>query len=629
MKILRRHAWTIDNGCRTASYNGTHIRCLCNESGLIGIVSRWSVTVDNIENNNNTTTQSNMNQTTTMVNDEKNYLLELSLNNENDTTSTTTSETYYRHNNVAARIIRSSGFHISPGTMAPSSHHFLYDIVLYTSLISSVIFFALTLIIQYRLRHYETRETFFIIRNLVIALLLIQLTFLLGTTIHMDLFWIRVEQLSTGFETTAFSNQVKHILCLSVPIFLHFIHLASMFWMLSHTILLYQRMWRRHKEPSSSSTSVTATTSSLSTNISDKLQTKQRRHSNKTSSSVVNDRMTLNELGAFSHEYRRKFLKKLKTQKHHPIMMTNISDEKCESIDQQQHNGYETKRYCWMSIEGGIQYSFIMPVLLLISFNTCLILLVLKRYFERKPLSHCSQIHQIRPSIRACIILLPFFCLNWFLGVLSLETLRTTPFELIFALTNGSHSFLTFYFHCYQRYNLKHYLQQYGSLQLIFIDLGNNDNGNNMMDGKNILFKNNDKKCLLSDNNNNTNVNDLNDCEKQRKLQQSILKSKDDVTILSANEIPDQQNHNSLTKTNLICCCSETSRTLSVTNSNNTIAKTIDGKQTSSIKPTASQQHSHCCCCYYCRQQPINNGNDLNPESILHKTTSNISSSSN
>lgn len=225
---------------------------------------------------------------------------------------------------------------------------------------------------------------------------------------------------------------------------------------------------------------------------------------------------------------------------------------------------------------------------------------------------------------------------------------------------------------------------------------------------ENILFKNNDKKCLLSDNNNNTNVNDLNDCEKQRKLQQSILKSKDDVTILSANEIPDQQNHNSLTKTNLICCCSnnaydcpvecsfqcpntttslatehstapfidttmpdftsssiplnrslsfptvlfdqhsqqqscnafnlhpylqqkqlhqnsnphhhmtgKTSRTLSVTNSNNTIAKTIDGKQTSSIKPTASQQHSHCCCCYYCRQQPINNGNDLNPESIL------------
>nr|XP_046914000.1 MATH and LRR domain-containing protein PFE0570w-like [Dermatophagoides farinae] len=335
--------WTIDNGgCRTASYNGTHLRCLCNEPGLIGAVSRWSVVVDNINNNNNTL-QLVMNQTTTsvtIVNGENN-LLESSMDNDDDMT---TDKTYYRHNNnnIAARIIRSSGFHISPGTMAPSSHHFLYDIILYTSLISSVIFFSLTLIIQYRLRHYETRETFFIIRNLVIALLLIQLTFLLGTTIHMDLFWIRVEQLSTGFETTAFSNQIKHILCLSVPIFLHFIHLASMFWMLSHTILLYQRMWRRHKEPSS--TAAATSTSSLSANISinsqnpsHKLQTKRRRHPFKTtSSSTVNDIMTMNELGAFSHECRRKFLKKLKTQNHHQIMMANIMDEK--SIDQQQHD---------------------------------------------------------------------------------------------------------------------------------------------------------------------------------------------------------------------------------------------------------------------------------------------------
>lgn len=100
-----------------------------------------------------------------------------------------------------------------------------------------------TLIIQFRLRKYETRETFFIVRNLVIAILLIQLTFLFGTTFHMDLFWIRVAQLSPSLETPTF-YRVKHILCLSVPIFLHFIHLASLFWMLSHTILLYQRFWR-------------------------------------------------------------------------------------------------------------------------------------------------------------------------------------------------------------------------------------------------------------------------------------------------------------------------------------------------------------------------------------------------
>ncbi|KAI2797969.1 hypothetical protein BLOT_013879 [Blomia tropicalis] len=115
--------------------------------------------------------------------------------------------------------------------------------------------------------------------------------------------------------------------------------------------------------------------------------------------------------------------------------------------------GYETRRYCWMSIEGGIQYSFIIPVLVLITTNTLLMLWVLKRYFERKPMTHRIHLVQIRPSLRASITLLPFFSLNWFLSVLSLETLQTTPFELIFAITNCLHSFMVFYFHCYQRYN--------------------------------------------------------------------------------------------------------------------------------------------------------------------------------
>lgn len=113
--------------------------------------------------------------------------------------------------------------------------------------------------------------------------------------------------------------------------------------------------------------------------------------------------------------------------------------------------------------------------------NTLLMLLVLKRYFERKPLlvkaatanstaannqhqQQQNQQHQhhhpryhlnsIRPSLRASIILLPFFSFNWFLSVLSLETLSTSPFELIFAFTNCLHAFLVFYYHCYQRYSV-------------------------------------------------------------------------------------------------------------------------------------------------------------------------------
>ena len=121
-----------------------------------------------------------------------------------------------------------------------------YDVTLYISLIISVCLLSTILMIQFHLRQYEPIETFFIIRNLVIALLFIQLTFLFGTTLHMDLFWIRVAQFSpSSLEDSEFFINLKHVLCLAVPIFLHFIHLASLFWMLSHTIMLYQRFWNK------------------------------------------------------------------------------------------------------------------------------------------------------------------------------------------------------------------------------------------------------------------------------------------------------------------------------------------------------------------------------------------------
>lgn len=126
------------------------------------------------------------------------------------------------------------------------SHHF----TLYVSLVVSVAFLLVTLGVQYRMRCFEQRELYFVLRNLVISLLLIELTFLFGTTFHMNLFWAHMTNWTSGRSTgnNLTQNQswlahAKHILCLSVPIFLHFIHLATLFWMFSFTILLFQRLW--------------------------------------------------------------------------------------------------------------------------------------------------------------------------------------------------------------------------------------------------------------------------------------------------------------------------------------------------------------------------------------------------
>lgn len=83
-------------------------------------------------------------------------------------------------------------------------------------------------------------------------------------------------------------------------------------------------------------------------------------------------------------------------------------------------------------------------------------LLVLKRFFENKPVTHKLEIEKTQPALRAGVTLLPFFAVNWFLSVLALEDTATTAFQCIFAITNVVQSYLAFLFHSYQRYDVRH-----------------------------------------------------------------------------------------------------------------------------------------------------------------------------
>ena len=82
-------------------------------------------------------------------------------------------------------------------------------------------------------------------------------------------------------------------------------------------------------------------------------------------------------------------------------------------------------------------------------------LLVLKRFFETKPLAHKLEIEKTQPALRAGVTLLPFFAVNWFLSVMALEDTITTAFQCIFAATNLVQCYLVFLFHCYQRYEVR------------------------------------------------------------------------------------------------------------------------------------------------------------------------------
>ena len=281
----RTSIWT-SNGCTSLSINRTHLRCRCMKPGIFGAITfpLISSTIDEAFGGGMSVENQNMH--IERPNDSK------PLN-----TNRSTIELNYVHNR---NHIHNHNHH----------HHFEshfrtrlsnYDLSLYFSFIFGIIFLLITLIIQYRLRQYETRETYFIVRNLCITLFLIQFTFLFGTTFHMDAFWIRIAQLSSQTIQTEFFHRVKHAICLAVPVFLHFIHLVTLFWMLSHTIMLYQRFWK-------------PTSSFMEANDHQKLNETIKSLNQKVKSNCEKTKVNLDtsQLSFASAECRRRYLKQAK-----------------------------------------------------------------------------------------------------------------------------------------------------------------------------------------------------------------------------------------------------------------------------------------------------------------------------
>jgi len=83
-------------------------------------------------------------------------------------------------------------------------------------------------------------------------------------------------------------------------------------------------------------------------------------------------------------------------------------------------------------------------------------LLVLKRFFLHKSITHKLEIQRIEPLLRAGVTLLPYFAVNWFLSVLALEDMATNIFQYLFALSNIIQHILILLFYVYQRQEVKY-----------------------------------------------------------------------------------------------------------------------------------------------------------------------------
>lgn len=118
-------------------------------------------------------------------------------------------------------------------------------------------------------------------------------------------------------------------------------------------------------------------------------------------------------------------------------------------------NGYETKQFCWLNVQRGILWSFVVPVTALILVNTIVMILALKTFNEQMSVTHRVEICKTRNSMRAGITLLPFFAINWFFGILAVEDPENMSLQVIFAFTNSMQGILTFVFFCVMDNNVQ------------------------------------------------------------------------------------------------------------------------------------------------------------------------------
>ncbi|CAC5386745.1 unnamed protein product [Mytilus coruscus] len=112
-----------------------------------------------------------------------------------------------------------------------------------------------------------------------------------------------------------------------------------------------------------------------------------------------------------------------------------------------QLDGYGNSKFCWLSIESGLMWAFIAPVLVVILANAVILVLVIKAILS----SHCmltiTAKEQTKSSIRSICVLLPLLGITWLFGIFSVNE-DLVVFQYLFAIFNSLQGLFVFLFHC-------------------------------------------------------------------------------------------------------------------------------------------------------------------------------------
>uniref|UniRef100_A0AAQ4PZZ8 Adhesion G protein-coupled receptor B1b n=1 Tax=Gasterosteus aculeatus aculeatus TaxID=481459 RepID=A0AAQ4PZZ8_GASAC len=113
--------------------------------------------------------------------------------------------------------------------------------------------------------------------------------------------------------------------------------------------------------------------------------------------------------------------------------------------------GYGTVNYCWLSLEGGLLYSFVGPAAAVVLVNMVIGILVFNKLVSKDGITDVKLKERAGASLWSSCVVLPLLALTWMSAVLAITDRRSALFQILFAVFDSLEGFIIVMVHCILR----------------------------------------------------------------------------------------------------------------------------------------------------------------------------------
>ncbi|XP_077447013.1 adhesion G protein-coupled receptor B1-like isoform X1 [Stigmatopora argus] len=153
--------------------------------------------------------------------------------------------------------------------------------------------------------------------------------------------------------------------------------------------------------------------------------------------------------------------------------------------------GYGTVNYCWLSLEGGLLYSFVGPAAAVVLVNMVIGILVFNKLVSKDGITDVKLKERAGASLWSSCVVLPLLALTWMSAVLAITDRRSALFQILFAVFDSLEGFIIVMVHCI----LRREVQEAVKCRVVDRkDDGNGDSGNSHHSGHNQLTQSDNEK---------------------------------------------------------------------------------------------------------------------------------------